>query len=49
MGHLNPRLNVADRLIGRYGVGKIQSLSFDNGFTREEELKKFGGFLSDTN
>ena len=30
-------LGVADRLIGRYGVGNIQSLSFDKGFTREED------------
>jgi transposase, IS5 family len=30
-------LGVADRLLGRYGVGNIQSLSFDKGFTREED------------
>jgi len=30
-------LGVADRLIGRYGAGNIQSLSFDKGFTREED------------
>lgn len=30
-------IGVADRLIGRYGVGQIQSLSFDKGFTREED------------
>jgi IS5 family transposase len=30
-------IGVADRLIGRYGVGNIRSLSFDKGFTREED------------
>jgi transposase, IS5 family len=30
-------IGVADRLIGRYGAGNIQSLSFDKGFTREED------------
>lgn len=30
-------IGVADRLIGRYGPGNIQSLSFDKGFTREED------------
>lgn len=30
-------LGVADRLLGRYGAGNIQSLSFDKGFTREED------------
>jgi transposase, IS5 family len=30
-------IGVADRLLGRYGVGNIQSLSFDKGFTREED------------
>jgi len=28
---------VADRLLGRYGVGQIASLSFDKGFTRAED------------
>lgn len=28
---------VADRLLGRYGVGSIASISFDKGFTREED------------
>ena len=30
-------MGVADRLLGRYGAGQIQSLSFDKGFTREED------------
>jgi len=30
-------IGVADRLLARYGVGKVQSLSFDKGFTREED------------
>ena len=28
---------VADRLLGRYGVGQIASLSFDKGFTRAQD------------
>ena len=28
---------VADRLLGRYGAGSVASLSFDQGFTREED------------
>jgi transposase, IS5 family len=28
---------VADRLLGRYGVGSLASLSFDKGFTRRED------------
>ena len=28
---------VADRLLGRYGAGSLASLSFDKGFTREED------------
>ena len=30
-------LPVADRLLGRYGVGQLASLSFDKGFTRAED------------
>ena len=30
-------IGLADRLLGRYGSGSIQSLSFDKGFTREED------------
>jgi IS5 family transposase len=30
-------IGVADRLIARYGTGNILSLSFDKGFTREED------------
>jgi hypothetical protein len=30
-------LPVADRLLGRYGAGAIASLSFDKGFTREDD------------
>lgn len=30
-------IGVADRLLGRYGADQIQSLSFDKGFTREED------------
>jgi len=30
-------LGVAERLLGRYGDGAIQSLSFDKGFTRQED------------
>jgi hypothetical protein len=30
-------IGVADRLLARYGVDQIQSLSFDKGFTREED------------
>jgi hypothetical protein len=28
---------VADRLLGRYGVGSLASLRFDKGFTRAED------------
>jgi len=34
---VNQSLGVADRLLGRYGVGSIASLSFDKGFTCEED------------
>jgi hypothetical protein len=30
-------VSVADRLLGRYGVGSLASLSFDKGFTRTED------------
>lgn len=30
-------IGVADRLLGRYGVGGIESMSFDKGFSREED------------
>jgi hypothetical protein len=30
---------VADRLLGRYGAGRLASLSFDKGFTRAEDRK----------
>jgi hypothetical protein len=30
-------IGVADRLLGRYGAGAIQSLSFDKGFSRQED------------
>jgi hypothetical protein len=30
-------IGVADRLLGRYGAESIQSLSFDKGFTRQED------------
>ena len=30
-------VSVADRLVGRYGVGRIESMSFDKGFTREAD------------
>lgn len=30
-------IGVADRLLARYGAGSLQSLSFDKGFTREED------------
>lgn len=30
-------IGVADRLLARYGAGNIRSLSFDKGFTREED------------
>jgi hypothetical protein len=30
-------LPVADRLLGRYGVGHIANLSFDKGFTRAQD------------
>lgn len=30
-------VGVADRLVGRYGAGHIASLSFDKGFSREED------------
>ena len=34
---VNQSIPVADRLLGRYGEGAIQSMSFDKGFTREED------------
>jgi hypothetical protein len=40
-------LGVADRRFGRYGVGNIQSLSFDKGFTREEDRQLLELYISD--
>lgn len=34
---VNQSIPVASRLLGRYGEGAIQSISFDKGFTREED------------
>lgn len=34
---VNQSVRVADRLLGRYGDGSIASMSFDKGFTREED------------
>jgi hypothetical protein len=36
---------VADRLLGRYGVGSIASLSFDKGFTRREDRELLGLYV----
>jgi hypothetical protein len=36
---------VADRLLGRYGEGAIASLSFDKGFTREEDRQLLGLYI----
>jgi hypothetical protein len=33
-GDMGQSVPVADRLLGRYGVGRIASMSFDKGFTR---------------
>ena len=30
-------VSVADRLVGRYGVGRIESMSFDKGFSRDAD------------
>jgi len=34
---VNQSVPVADRLLGRYGAGSIASMSFDKGFSREED------------
>jgi hypothetical protein len=36
---------VADRLLGRYGVGQVASLSFDKGFTRAEDRELLGLYI----
>jgi len=36
---------VADRLLGRYGVGSLASLSFDKGFTRAEDRELLSLFV----
>ena len=36
---------VADRLLGRYGVGSVASLSFDKGFTREADRQLLGIYI----
>jgi hypothetical protein len=36
---------VADRLLGRYGAGGVASLSFDKGFTREEDREWLGLYV----
>lgn len=37
---------VADRLLGRYGVGSIASLSFDKGFTRSADRELLALYIS---
>jgi len=36
---------VTDRLLGRYGVGSLASLSFDKGFTRTADRELLGLFV----
>jgi transposase, IS5 family len=36
---------VADRLLGRYGAGSVASVSFDKGFTREEDRQLLGLYI----
>jgi hypothetical protein len=36
-GDMGQSVPVADRLLGRYGAGRIASMSFDKGFTRAED------------
>ena len=36
---------VADRLLGRYGVGRIASISFDKGFTKAEDRELLGLYI----
>jgi hypothetical protein len=36
---------VADRLLGRYGAGSVASMSFDKGFTREEDRQLLGLYI----
>ena len=36
---------VADRLLGRHGAGSVASLSFDKGFTREEDRQLLGLYI----
>lgn len=38
-------IGVADRLLARYGAGNIQSLSFDKGFTREQDRQLLGLYI----
>ena len=37
---------MADRLLGRYGAGNVASLSFDKGFTREEDRQLLGLYIA---
>ena len=36
---------VAERLLGRYGAGSVTSISFDKGFTREEDRQLLGLYI----
>jgi len=36
---------VSDRLLGRYGAGRIASISFDKGFTRAEDRELLGLYI----
>ena len=42
---VNQSVPVADRLLGRYGPGAIASISFDKGFTRQEDYELLGLYI----
>jgi hypothetical protein len=42
---VNQSVPVADRLLGRYGEGPIASISFDKGFTRQEDRQLLGLYI----
>jgi hypothetical protein len=42
---MDQSIPVADRLLGRYGVGSVASLSFDKGFTRAADRELLGLYV----
>ncbi len=44
-GDMGQSIPVSDRLLGRYGAGRIKSISFDKGFTRAEDRELLGLYI----